>query len=256
MATRKRQRLKRRIRLLEQRVAHLSQEISRKKSSFDQHVEAHSKEINELGADALDRREINAYRLLIYLEVIDYAKIIQVIVNYGSKSNTPFILLRGMLEAVADLRNLSRAESTLDDLKLRYHKGRRVVLTNARAGNQYLQGISTGEELDALIQDQADAIEALEAAGATTKQIEQRFSDAGMSAEYDGWYRFFSEFVHRGLKIIENRYFEQDGKGNWIFPPDLNKPWMEVDIDRFQATMGYLLKDARKELLDNGILTD
>ena len=114
----------------------------------------------------------------------------------------------------------------------------------------------TDERLEGLIRDQVDAIETLEAAGAKTKPIEQRFSDAGMSAEYDGWYRFFSEFVHRGLKIIENRYFEQDGKGNWIFPPDLNKPWMKVDIDKFQATMDYLLKDARKELLDNGILTD
>lgn len=77
-----------------------------------------------------------------------------------------------------------------------------------------------------------------------------------MEEDYSGWYAFFSGYVHRGLRNLERRHLHQDKDGNWVFPPDLRRLWKKDEVGRLESTIDFILQEARKELIDAGILED
>lgn len=116
--TKNRKRLKRRIRQLEHRLEQCYEQ-KRRKHPFDEHLSAFEREMSDLGPEVVGGEVRNAYRLLIYFELINYARSIHVLTIHGTQSNAPYLLLRGMLEGLADLKNLCRSDSALEDMYMK-----------------------------------------------------------------------------------------------------------------------------------------
>lgn len=223
-------------------------------ASLDARIISLSREATSIGGSDLGGLELNGYRYLLYLEVLDYARNIGLLLQQGFQSNTPMLLLRGLYEGLADMRNLANDEKTLQHMKLKYTSERLKMLTRARDGNQFLEALVDGSlnEDIARIQQEVDD---LRNAGAVTKRIRQRFEDAGLTSEYEGEYAFFSEYVHRGLRILENQFIhERDG--DWVFPPELERKWEAAITRPIVTTAEWILQDARKQLVDSGVLRD
>lgn len=250
--TKKRQRLKRRIRQLEHKYQQFCE--SQRRPPFDLRLDAFENEVRELGPETVAADETKAYQLLIYLELLSLARSLAAQTQHGAQSNSAYLLLRGMLEGLVDLKNLASDEATLNNLKLRYRTHRRKILTKAREGNAYLQAL-VDEDIDDLIQEQSGAIDQLEASGAQDRNVAERFEGAGMREEYDGWYAFFSEYVHRGLRMLEIRHLHQDENGKWRFPPEMGRRWDKSEIEKLHATVDVILTDARVALIGAGILS-
>ncbi len=249
----KRQRLKRRIRLLLHRLRILTQDNSGA-GSLEDLVQSLSDEATSISKKRLGGSEANGYRYLLYLELLDYARNIAVLLRRGFASNTPVLLLRGMYEGLADLRVLVANESSLQNMKLKYSEERLKILKRAKDGNPFLK-VLVDEDLDSKIAEIRSQVDELQKDGTISRTIKQRFEDADLANEYEGEYAFFSEFVHRGLKILENQFLRKTD-GGWIFPPVLAKDWPENRVDQLSLTASWILRDARKQLIAAKILMD
>lgn len=249
----KRQRLKKRIRRLTHRLWVLTRN-NPEAASFHAHVDTLSREATSISSVDLHGLEINGYRYLLYLELLDYARNIAVLLQRGFQSNTPMLLLRGMYEGLADLRNLVNDEQTLQNMKLKYSTERLKILVKARGGIPFLQ-ILVDDDLDDLIAKCQQDADDLKMAGAEEPKIRKRFADAGLTSQYEGEYAFFSEYVHRGLKILENQFINKNN-GDWIFPPILEREWESTKEEPILRTAAWILQDARKQLVDVAVLTD
>jgi hypothetical protein len=205
-----------------------------------------SEEAVAINSQQLANNETNGYRFLLYLEILDYARNIEILVQHGFQSNTPVFLIRGMFEALADLRNLTVNEDALIDMKLRYFKERKKILGRAKAGNTFLAPLQD-DGLDDLIASCEESINELVADGANTQTIRDRFESADLKSQYEGEYAFFSEYVHRGLKVLENQFIV-GSDGSWQFPPELEKHWREPKMTPIMKTAEWILGDAREQL--------
>lgn len=119
-------------------------------ASLQRHVTELSDEASGISSVGIAGSETNGYRYLLYLEILDYARNIALLVQHGFQSNTPVFLVRGMFEALVDLRNLTIDDNSLKDMKLRYFSERKKILERAKEGNKFLQPVN-GEDLDELV---------------------------------------------------------------------------------------------------------
>jgi len=115
-------------------------------------------------------------------------------------------LARGMLIAIADLKNLVREECY--ELDAEYSLEQRVFsqLKDAKKGNPYLAGIAALPKLDELIAEKKERVEELFEKGAREIPDEQKLKRAGMSNEYDGLYRAFSQHSHGATTALISRH--------------------------------------------------
>ncbi|MDH3417556.1 MAG: hypothetical protein OEM64_14705 [Gammaproteobacteria bacterium] len=73
-----------------------------------------SEEAVAINSQQLANNETNGYRFLLYLEILDYARNIEILVRHGFQSNTPVFLIRGMFEALDDL--IASCEESINEL--------------------------------------------------------------------------------------------------------------------------------------------
>ena len=152
---------RRRLKGLIRRLTHRLWQLTRNNptiASFDAHILTLSREATSIVGAALGGVEINGYRYLLYLELLDYARNIAVLLRRGFQSNTPVLLLRGMYEGLADIRNLTNDEHALQHMKLKYSSERVKMLARARNGNEFLQVF-----VDANLNDENVTLDVMEA---------------------------------------------------------------------------------------------
>lgn len=200
--------------------------------------------VSNMPRAAIDRSERNGYVLLLFMELLNYAKAV-VRLSEGEQSNTIYFVVRGMLECLADLANLVDDESYLDVLLYQYVFEKRRVLKRAKVGNPYLEQFQSAH-IDSRIAEQDEKLVEIKSrrSDAADWSIRRKCEIAGLATEHGGLYPFLSMYVHRGLPTLSTRHLE-----GTKFPPPTSRQWSDNnELDSIFALSSQMLEWGAKEL--------
>lgn len=156
------------------------------------------------------------------------------------------VLLRSILEAYVDFRNLASNPTYGYSLELGHIKEWLKILQEAKTGkNEYLLEISQAPDLDQRIAEWTRKKIALEARGYRSLKIEQKFQRAEMEKEYRSQYNSLCCDAHNNLRALVDRHIEIDGEG---FEVVYYKAYTPEDSAVYVGTNAEILIRASQEL--------
>jgi len=117
-------------------------------------------------------------------------------------------LVRGELEAFADLRNLVADETYIDSMEAaNVDQARKVLAAVVR------EGIDAGlDDPEGELEKRKQRLSELRAAGASLLNAEQRFQMANLVREYNSVYRYICTHSHNNMKTLEDRHVNKESE--------------------------------------------
>jgi hypothetical protein len=132
--------------------------------------------------DKTNRRHL--LLLCLYMRIIEIGFSCALLMKNSIISGVP-ILLRSVVEAFADLRNLSKNENYADVMAASYFKEWNRLYREAVEGdNPYLENISAMINLSQMDEENRKQLDDLKKKGCVALTQKERFENAGMTAEY------------------------------------------------------------------------
>ena len=183
---------------------------------------------------------VDLHRIALYGTLLELTGCMIKLVQHNGRTGIPS-LFRAFLEAVVELRNLTRDPGYIDHMNASYLDQWVKVLKEAKKGtNPYLASIGTWPHLDEQIADQENQIRALKARGKRPLKVFERFERVDMVKEYRSLYNFLSCDSHSNIRALISRHIERgDNDFKVVFYKD--EP-IETFLATLDSTAGLLIE--------------
>lgn len=120
------------------------------------------------------------------------------------------LIFRSFLEAYVDFVNLDNNSEYINHSYATYHKKWIRVLKESAKGNAYLKSIGEYAGRDDRLKFHENELQRLANSNFAPLKVNQRFSAAGMEAEYNSIYSFESSEAHNDLSALIKRHLERN----------------------------------------------
>lgn len=147
----------------------------------------------------------------LYGSMLEHASSMLLVAKSDVKTAVP-ILLRSLLEAFVDLRNLCQNARYGYTLQADQEKDWLKFLKEAERGtNQYLAKVAAAPDLKENIAKHEQQLQAMKDKGAEELKIRDKFERAGLLEEYTTIYRELCTHSHNTLRALRGRHVEKNG---------------------------------------------
>lgn len=157
-----------------------------------------------LRCDTTHKWHVNLVSL--YGSILELSHSIQVLADGDSPVGIP-ILLRSMLEAFVDIRNLEADRTYGYHMDAAYLEQWIKVLEEAEKGdNPYLKGMSEFEKFDDILSDYRTQLEELKKKGFSALSHFKKFEKSNQVKEYRSIYNFLCCDAHNNMRSLVSRH--------------------------------------------------
>lgn len=153
---------------------------------------------------------------LLYSSILELAHSIYVLLS-NNHGNQAFALVRTMLEALIDLKNLVNDENYHRNILLEHNEYWVAILNEAKKGNQYLTSISQDSGVGERLRSHKNEMEILRGKGAQYLSVKKKFKKAKEVDLYNTGYKMACGYTHTNLRSMLARHVDQTVKGEIEF---------------------------------------
>lgn len=150
------------------------------------------------------------YSIGIYCSILEFSLAIYTLCKEHCITGLE-VIFRSLLEAFADLNNISTDESYHLHMEAADKQEWIRVMEKARdSKNLYLASLAAQAEFDHDLKEKKRCLQELKAAGREPLQLWRRFEMAGLKDEYDSIYNQLCTEGHNNIRALTSRHFDID----------------------------------------------
>ncbi len=146
------------------------------------------------------------YLIELYISLIELTSCIIILIDKKRFAGVP-VLLRSLLEAFVDFKNICCDEDYVNYLEAKFHSEWLRVLNQAKNGkNLFLSHYSNWKDLDSQLSEHESELDRLKNNGYSPLNISQCFEKAGMADVYSSLYNFLCSEAHSNIRALIDRH--------------------------------------------------